>query len=101
MDKHPDKSHLFRRKKYRRRNLKKKHAYAPNVKGTEQSNSAVVKTIVQKEEVLTSDQGFKSVQQIEVNCSKCGYKYEVTLSRYENHVICPICLERDAVNIVW
>lgn len=101
MDKHPDKSHLFRRKKYRRRNLKKKHAYAPNVKGTEQSNSAVVKKIVQKEEVLTSDQGFKSVQQIKVNCSKCGYKYEVTLSRYENHVICPICLERDAVNIVW
>jgi len=101
MDKHPDKGHLFRRKKYRRKNLKKRHLYTPNVHRTEQLNSAVAKITVQKEEVLTSDQGFKSIQQIEVNCSKCGYKYEVTLTRYENHVICPVCLEREAVNIEW
>jgi 5-methylcytosine-specific restriction endonuclease McrA len=101
MDKHPDKSHLFRREKYKRRNLKKKHAYTPNVNEGGQLNSADIKTAVPKEEAFTSNEGFQSVQQIEVNCSKCGYKYKVTLSRHEDHVICPICLERETASIVW
>lgn len=45
--------------------------------------------------------GFKTSQRIEVTCAHCEIDYELTVTRYEEHSVCPECLRVNLHALCW
>lgn len=72
--------------------------------GEEKLNESIAGILDSKSsetEEKSVDRRLKSIQKVNVPCSKCCREYTVTLTRYENQAICPFCSQLDDVDIEW